>query len=174
MRRCFRCGRTERQARVVVLVQSSVVRPVLCCMECRREGNYRLNALGRVSVSDWLGLRSLDPVGRGNIMRPKDLEPKEYGDGKASLKRNGLKKCQYGKDGHVFEIVRPKYLGTHGLKMNALPVREVYERDIALSEANASSFLKGRVFIYWRCRRCGKEKHEIQPVEEAKETVMHL
>lgn len=107
-------------------------------------------------------------------MKPKEIEPTEYegGDKKVSLKRNGMRKCQYNESGHEFELVRPQFLGKLGLDNIHRSLKEVYQNEI--EHGKVKGWMKDKVFFYWTCKHCQKKKFDMLSIAKAQKLVDEL
>lgn len=160
-KQCYHCHVEER---LVPLVQSTIIHNVYTCPECRAKHYPWLKNGQLVAFKYWL-----DPT----LMKPQSLEPKEpRGRKKISLKKNGMKKCQYNEAGHDFEIVRPAHYGMRGANSQLLSIKKVYENEI--SEAKTKRWMPGIVFVYWVCKHCGKKKFDLLSIAKTEALIKDL
>lgn len=160
--KCHECG--DGKSNLFPLVTSSIIYPVLICKPCKESKYPWLGLQQTIRQRDWFS----------DTMRPTKETEFEEREGRParSPKGNGLRKCQYGEEGHGFVLARPNHLGAYGNAMRAVPVKEVYEREIEAS--HRKGWMTDRVFVFWECSRCGKRKYEVLPFGEVEQLIANL
>ena len=157
-RHCHEC---KSEDGLTLLVKSAVINPVYACMDCKRK-LYPWLRNGLISKNDWIN----------KTMKPKELtEFSEGGDGGKSRKTHS-KKCSKTGEPHDFVLVKPAHVGTYGSAIQRMTLREAYESDIEAS--TTKSWLKNRVFVYFRCADCDRKKFDILKVEDARNLIKDL
>ena len=153
---CYEC-KIENDG-LVLLVKSTIINPVYICNKCKERCYPWLKQGQTIPQKVWVN--------------PKLMNKRKEQSNTDVVPITPSKKCPVSEIGHSFDIVRPKYKGMLGRDNQLRSIKEVIENDIEMSKNR--KWMNNKVFIYYKCTGCGKDKFEILSVSKAKELAKSL